>query len=503
VLFSFLHPPIRTFTFIRKEIIEILRQPRLLLTLVIGPFLILLLFGLGYHEQGRVLKTLFVLEKDDPAAQQLKKYAGSLGHQVEFAGITNDESQALRDLRSGKVDLVVVAPRNAEQSIRNNQRAVFNLYHNEIDPYQAEYIKFTGELYISKLNDQVLNNFAEQRKSELYRLHNELNDTLTLTHQMRLALEQNQIAQANDRRLKLQTKLASLEGVALSKSSVVEQNLGKGESDSLQSKIADVRATIASIPEADQNQSDFHDEIEGLKRAEEKLTSLEEGFKQFKSVDTKVLLSPFATHTEQTTKVKPQLAQYFAPSVIILLLQHLAVTFAALSMVKEFRTGTVELFQVSPLRPSEMLLGKYIGYLLVGGFVATVLSGLLIYALKVPMLGSWIHYVWVVILLMFTSLGFGFVISLISKSDSQAVQYSMILLLTTIFFSGFLLNLKLLWEPVRAISWALPATYGILLLQNVMLRGFLALNFLSILASVGVVLAILSLLLLRRRMAQI
>ncbi|MCB0197250.1 MAG: hypothetical protein KDJ65_35210, partial [Anaerolineae bacterium] len=52
-----------------------------------------------------------------------------------------------------------------------------------------------------------------------------------------------------------------------------------------------------------------------------------------------------------------------------------------------------------------------------------------------------------------------------------AVQYSMIVLLTSVFFSGFLLGLNTLWEPVRVISWSLPATYGILLLRDIMLRG--------------------------------
>ena len=47
----------------------------------------------------------------------------------------------------------------------------------------------------------------------------------------------------------------------------------------------------------------------------------------------------------------------------------------------------------------------------------------------------------------------------------------MILLLASIFFSGFFLALYRLWQPVQAVSWALPVTYGINLLQSVMLRG--------------------------------
>jgi ABC-type transport system involved in cytochrome c biogenesis ATPase subunit len=100
------------------------------------------------------------------------------------------------------------------------------------------------------------------------------------------------------------------------------------------------------------------------------------------------------------------------------------------------------------------------------------------------------------------TLGIGFVISLISKTDTQAVQYSKIVLLTSVFFSGFILGLETLWRPVRIISWALPATYGILMLRNIMLSGDpLAWGVFFQLAVIGVGLFVLAWVLLRRSMA--
>jgi len=68
-------------------------------------------------------------------------------------------------------------------------------------------------------------------------------------------------------------------------------------------------------------------------------------------------------------------------------------------------------------------------------------------------------------------MGIGFAISIISETDSQAVQYSMIILLASVFFSGFIMSLDMLWVPVRVISWLLPTTYGTLLLRDIALRG--------------------------------
>lgn len=79
----------------------------------------------------------------------------------------------------------------------------------------------------------------------------------------------------------------------------------------------------------------------------------------------------------------------------------------------------------------------------------------------------------------------------------------MILLLTSVFFSGAFIALHYLWLPVRVVSWSVPPTYGLHLLQDIMLRGFLANTLLLIgLTSIGVLLFLLAWWLLRRVRAQ-
>jgi len=184
-----------------------------------------------------------------------------------------------------------------------------------------------------------------------------------------------------------------------------------------------------------------------------------------------VLVSPFRSEAQSVSPVKLDITDYYAPGVLALLLQHLAVTFGALSIVRERQTNTVELFRVSPISPGEVLIGKYASYMIFGGLLATLLTLLLIFVMQVPMLGNWTNYLLVLGLLLFTSLGFGFVISLASKTDSQAVQLAMLMLLASVFFSGFFMALYLLIPAVRIVSWMLPVTYGIQLLQQIMLRG--------------------------------
>lgn len=116
------------------------------------------------------------------------------------------------------------------------------------------------------------------------------------------------------------------------------------------------------------------------------------------------------------------------------------------------------------------------------------------------MLGNWWHFALAVLVVLFTSLGLGFLISLISETDTQAVQYSMLLLLASIFFSGFLLDLRLMSRPITVLAWSLPATYGIRMLQDIMLRGTpIPLLILGGITLIGIGLFVIDWLILRKR----
>ena len=157
---------IRIFAFVRKEIISILRQPRLVFSLILGPFIILLLFGVGYRETPRALRTLFVVPEDSPMLPVVEEYATRLGEQISSQGIISDPAEADRRLRAREVDLVVVVPPDPSASVRANEQAVFTLYHYEIDPYERTYIEILGRNYADEINRLVLITAADQGKVE-------------------------------------------------------------------------------------------------------------------------------------------------------------------------------------------------------------------------------------------------------------------------------------------------------------------------------------------------
>jgi ABC-2 type transport system permease protein len=162
---------------------------------------------------------------------------------------------------------------------------------------------------------------------------------------------------------------------------------------------------------------------------------------------------------------------FYAPAVMVVLIQHLSITFAALSVVRERSLGTTEVVRVGPTTVADLLLGKYLGYSLIAGAISTVLVIGLVFGFGVPMGGSWSWLAGLMAMVIVASLAFGFLVAAFSDSDSQAVQFSMLALLFTIFFSGFVLSLDRLTDIVKGVAFLVPATPGIASVQDVMFRG--------------------------------
>ena len=298
----------------------------------------------------------------------------------------------------------------------------------------------------------------------------------------------------------------------------IEQNLnkeiGNGDNDEALPSLANIIRDSNELWELELESGDLQDvesrtnnyiaQLQTLAKLEGDLMRVDMRLTEFVDIDPRVIISPFRGEAQSIATIGTDITAFFAPAVIVLLLQHLTVTFGALSMVRERQLGSMELFNVSPLSAFETLLGKYLSYLLLGGVLAAILFALVIFGMGVPILGSPFSIGLVIIILLFASLGIGFVISSLSNTDIQAVQYSMIVLLTSVFFSGFILGLETLWEPVRIISWALPATYGIQLLRDTMLRGDpLGFTLLIQLTVIGLGLFLVAWWLLRRSMVRI
>lgn len=477
-LFKFI---IRSSSFIGKEIAEILRQTRLLLALVLGPFLIMLIFGIGYRNEPLSLRTLFVIHEGNPYREEVERFAKTMGETLVYQGIRSDTTQALNELSRGQTDLVVVVPDDAYQTIRGGEQATFQIYHNEIDPNQANYVEYFGNSYVDEVNKRVLRAAAVEGQTDAENYEARITSARQRIRQIRSALQSGQTQTAQEESAQLGDDLDAITMLVGGSLNLLQGLNQTFDVPSEKNSSQDIEAIQNSLNRIQQQRefeallpgqgSDVESEIERLDQTENNLDTLENQLVDFQSIPPQVLVAPFNSQTSSIEGFRLTPIGFFAPAVIVLLLQHLATTFSALSIVRERRSGAMELFRISPLSAFEILVGKYWSYMLYGVFLAAIITVTVVFILNVPMFGMWVNYILAVLGLLFTSLGMGFLISLLSETDTQAVQYAMFFLLASVFFSGFFLDLRYLRELVKIISWALPATYGIQSLHDIMLRG--------------------------------
>jgi ABC-2 type transport system permease protein len=211
-------------------------------------------------------------------------------------------------------------------------------------------------------------------------------------------------------------------------------------------------------------------QIDRLNRTTDQIETLHDSVNTFVGIPPEKIISPIRESYTNLRGGAYSLVIFYAPAVLALLIQQLAITLASLGLVRERQMGAFEMFRVSPLKFSQILLGKslaYILYVTIAGVVLTLLLSLL----KVPLPTYMGQYLALLVLLATASVGVGLLISASSRTDSQAIQLTMLVLLLSIFFTGFFLPITGFNWPAWIIALFIPMTHAIEGFQDLMLAG--------------------------------
>jgi ABC-2 type transport system permease protein len=452
---------IRSQTFVRKELAEILRQPRLLALLVVGPFVLLLLFGAGFSEDTIRLRTLFVGPAGSVYEEMLDSSSEQVDQFVDSEGYVTDEAVAMRALDSGDVELVVVFPDDPLDAVLSGESATIEVYNREMDPIQQTAISIAARMAVQEVNATVLSTIAGEAQGEVAPAASVAAGVVDVAADINSRDPADPAIE--DLRATLSGQLDDLDSLIAGSVELVDRLAPDAAATA---GLADVQTSVADM-RAQVDAAEGFDSAAFLASAQQ----LADTVSQATTIDPAVLVRPFAVDTSSVIDTDIDATDYFTPAALALLLQHLALTFAALSLVRDRTTGLFELLRVGPLSSSQILIGKSIAYLLVGAVVAAALAASATFWLGVPFSGSVAWFAVMAAGVLLASLALGMVLSAISRTESQAVQFAMLTLLAALFFSGFVLGLDSLTYPVKLISWTLPVTYGIRSFQTVMLLG--------------------------------
>jgi len=158
------------------------------------------------------------------------------------------------------------------------------------------------------------------------------------------------------------------------------------------------------------------------------------------------------------------------PGLLAVILTMTMIMFTSAAIVRERELGNMEFLIATPVRPLELMLGKIIPYILVGLIqVAIILSaGHWIFA--VPVRGGLDSLLLASFLFICASLSLGLVISTIAKTQLQAMQLTIFVLMPSILLSGFMFPYEAMPIGAQWVSEALPATHFIRMVRGIVLR---------------------------------
>ena len=129
---------------------------------------------------------------------------------------------------------------------------------------------------------------------------------------------------------------------------------------------------------------------------------------------------------------------FYLPGLVGLILQMLTVMLTAFAIVRERENGTIEQLNVTPLRRGELIVGKLIPYIIISYAQVILVLVTAVVVFSMPIRGNLLLLLALTALFLMFSLGIGLFISTISRTQFQAMQASVMILLPSIILSGFI-----------------------------------------------------------------
>ena len=158
-------------------------------------------------------------------------------------------------------------------------------------------------------------------------------------------------------------------------------------------------------------------------------------------------------------------------SILGLIVYQVTLVVAARSFTRERELGTLEQLRVTPLGRLEMIIGKAAPTLAVGMLDGLLMIGLSILWFDLPVRGSLPLLFLLTVPFVLTQVGWGTFISLISRTQQQAILFVFALAMLEVGSSGFMVPTSALPGVMRVISNGSAVRHYLAILRGVMLRG--------------------------------
>lgn len=144
---------------------------------------------------------------------------------------------------------------------------------------------------------------------------------------------------------------------------------------------------------------------------------------------------------------------------------------SALTVAREREQGTFDQLLVTPLIPTQIMLGKAIPAILIGVAQSSLILLVSLFWFQVPMVGSIFTLYAGLLLFTIASVGIGLSVSALSANMQQAMLYSFVLLMPMVLLSGLMTPVSNMPKMLQYLTAFNPLRFAIDLIRRVYLEG--------------------------------
>jgi ABC-2 type transport system permease protein len=165
-------------------------------------------------------------------------------------------------------------------------------------------------------------------------------------------------------------------------------------------------------------------------------------------------------------------SRYFmVPGVIVIILMVLTMILTSVSIVREKELGTMEHLIVTPLKRRDLIIGKLLPFVFIGFIDVAVIITIAILWFKLPFKGSFALLALGAGLFLLSTLSLGLLVSIISKTQHQAMMTGFFLALPFMLLSGFIFPIANMPQWVQYLTYAIPPRYFLTIIRGIFLKG--------------------------------
>jgi ABC-2 type transport system permease protein len=164
-------------------------------------------------------------------------------------------------------------------------------------------------------------------------------------------------------------------------------------------------------------------------------------------------------------------ANTMVPGVVGLILMVVTLIVTAVSIVREKENGNIEQLVVTPIKPSEIIFGKIIPYVLIALVDIVLITALSMIVFRISFAGSFTLLMSLSLLMILANLGLGIYVSTVSSTQQQAMLTAMFFMFPNMLLSGFIFPIKNMPVVLQWITYAIPLRYYMVIIRGIFLKG--------------------------------